>query len=238
MAAEILSGAMLAHAGMEVHRNTVVGALVSSLRLTFPTVAQLLGARFFERVASDYALANPPRQPVLYLYGDGFPDYLRSSPGTRPLTYIWDVARFDLGIERAAHQPVDIQSCPIEIDSSLHIRLASSLSCLQVDYPVDLIRDAAEAGHPSPLATVDLTAGVRHLAIWRGTSGAAVRRLTPIAARFLTALLRGGDATEAMQSASERGTAPAQEVIAAIRGEVLAASFTQLTWHSPSGASR
>jgi hypothetical protein len=105
-----------------------------------------------------------------------------------------------------------------------------------VDYPVDLIRDAVEAGHPNPLANLDLTPRARHFAIWRGPSGAMVRKLSPLAARFLMALLRGADAAEAMQCAAQQSTAEAEAVIAAIQTEVLAASFTQLTWQS--GASR
>ena len=238
MAAEILGSSMPSRSGIEVHRNTIIATLVNALRLSCPTVAQLTGAACFERLAADYARSHPPRAAVLYLYGDGFPDYLRSAPDMCHLPYIPDMARFDLGIERAAHQPAGTNTRAIEIDASLRIRLVSSLICLQVDYPVDLIRDAMESGRPTPLVNLDLTPRARHFALWRGASGPTVRRLSPMAARFLTTLLAGGDATEAMQCADEPGTAAAEEVIATIQTEVLAASFTQLSWHSRSGASR
>jgi hypothetical protein len=198
-----------------VHQNTVLGALVHALRLTFPTVAAL--SANFDQHATRYAREHPPRSPVLYQYGSSFPEYLHS-PVLR------DMARFDLALDRTAHQDASAQTAPIEIDASLSIRLPRSLIHLQVDYPVDLIRDAPEAPR-------DLTPQIRHFAIWRapGSNGSTVRRLTPAAGAFLAALLNSdGQAEHAMQSAIEH--APPEQVIAAIQTEILHASFTTLLW--------
>ena len=208
-----------------VHQNTVFGALVHALRLTFPTVAGLMGTAEFERYATQYARDNPPRTPVLYDYGAGFPEHLHSN-------LLQDVARFDLALDRTAHQDASARTEPMEIDSSLHIRLPRSLSYLRLDHPVDLIRDALDAGRPDDLAALDLTPRVRHFAIWRANGGGAtVRHLTPLAGVFLSALLdSGGAAEQAMRSALEH--APVEQVIAAIQTQILHASFTTLLWHS------
>lgn len=199
---------------VEVHQNTVLGALVNALRITFPTVAALMTD--FDQHASRYARQNPPRSPILYHYGAGFPAHLQS-PVLR------DLARFDLALDRTAHQDATAHTAPFEIDSSLHIRLPRSLIHLQVDHPVDLIRDAVAVAS-------DLTPQVRHFAIWRaaGSSGSTVKHLTPAAGVFLAALLNDGRPEQAMSAAMEH--APAEQVIAAIQAEILHASFTTLLW--------
>jgi Putative DNA-binding domain len=231
MVADILGET--AREGMEVHRDTVLGGLVNALRLTFPTVVKLTGEAFFDQVATEYARANPPRCAVLYFYGDGFPNQLCRSDGARALPYLGDVARFDLSLDRAAHQATAFHSEAISIDPHLEIRLAGSLCGLQVDYPVDLIRDALDAGRPDQLPALDMTPRTRHFAIWRGPDGASVKPISPAAAAFLDTLLKGGNAEAALQCASEFA-APA-DVIAAIQTELLSASFTRLTWHAEAG---
>lgn len=222
MVAEILRGQP--QDAVCVHQNTVFGALVNALRLTFPTVAGLLGTAEFERHATRYARTNPPRSPVLYDYGTGFPEQLDAN-------LLRDVARFDLALDRTALQDASARTAPMEIDSTLHICLPRSLRHLRLDYPVDLIRDALDAGRPDDVAALDLTPRVRHLAIWRANgSGVSVRHLTPLAGVFLGALLASGAAEQALQSAVEH--APADQVIAAIQTEILHAPFTTLLWHS------
>jgi Putative DNA-binding domain len=227
MVADIMRG-QPRDGAVAVHQNTVLGALVNALRLTFPTVARLMGANDFERHATQYARDNPPRSPVLYSYGASFPETLHSN-------LLRDIARFDLALDRTAHQDANARTVPMEIYSNLRIRLPRSLSHLRVDHPVDLVRDALDAGRPEDLATLDLTPRVRHFAIWRGNgSGATVRHLTSAAGAFLAALLNsGGQAEQAMRSALEH--APPEQIIAAIQAQILHASFTTLLWHSRPG---
>lgn len=231
MVADILGET--AREGLEVHRGTVLNGLVSALRLTFPTVVKLTGDAFFDQVATEYARANPPRSAVLNFYGDDFPNQLRRNSGARSLPYLGDVARFDLSLDRAAHQATAFYSKAISVDPHLAIHLAGSLCGLQVDYPVDLIRDALDAGRPDQLSALDMTPRTRHFAIWRGPNGASVKPISPTAAAFLDTLLRGGNAEAALRCATEFA-APA-DVIAAIQTELLSASFTRLTCHSEAG---
>jgi Putative DNA-binding domain len=214
--------------GVDVHRGTILGALVNALRLTFPTVVKLTGTDFFEQVATEYARDNLPRSAVLYFYGDGFPDFLRDSNGARALPYLWDVARFDLRIDRAGHAALALQTQAIPIDPQLEVRLASSLTCLQVNYPVDLLRDALDAGCPEQLSDLDMTPRARHFAIWRGPDGAAVKPIGPAAAAFLNTLLKSGTAKDALQHATEFTCAT--DALAEIQTDILGASFTRLTW--------
>jgi hypothetical protein len=214
--------------GMEVHRATVLNALVNALRLTFPTIVELTGRDFFDQVAADYARQNPPDCAVLYAYGDGFAQHLRLHNGARTLPYLWDAARYDLWIDRAAHQAPDWRNAAIAIDAELEIYLVSSLTCLRVDYPVNLIRDAIEAGHTEELSELDMSPRARYFAIWRGPDGAAVRQLNEASAGFLACILNGLDAGTALQHAVSRGRR--NEALMAIHAHVVSAPFARMTW--------
>ena len=75
-----------------VYRNTVVHGAVEALRSNYPVVAQIVGDEMFEGIAIEYASANPPRSPVLALYGEAFPDWLRQQDWVTDLSYLPDVA--------------------------------------------------------------------------------------------------------------------------------------------------
>ena len=62
---------------MAVYRNTVIHGAVEALKSNFPVVAQIVGDEMFEGIAVEYSSANPPRSPVLALYGEAFPDWLK-----------------------------------------------------------------------------------------------------------------------------------------------------------------
>ncbi|MDB6015138.1 MAG: hypothetical protein JWL65_7388 [Gammaproteobacteria bacterium] len=213
--------------GMEVHRATVLNALVNALRLTFPTIVELTGREFFDQVAAEYARQNPPDSAVLYAYGDGFARHLRLNDGARTLPYLWDSARYDLWIDRAAHQAPDWWTVAIAIDAELEIYLMSSLTCLRVDYPVNLIRDALDAGRPEELSELDMSPQARYFAIWRGPNGAAVKQLNAAPAGFLASILRGLDHRTALQHAVSQGRR--DEVLMAIYDQVVSAPFARMT---------
>lgn len=80
---------------MRVYRNTTMSGCVDALRDNYPVVAQLLGDEMFDSVAANHAEMWPPRNPVLALYGERFPDWLEVQPGLAEIPYIADVARIE-----------------------------------------------------------------------------------------------------------------------------------------------
>jgi len=80
---------------LAVYRNTVINGAVEALRANFPVVEQIIGSYMFEAVAVDYAVAFPPRSPVLALYGSDFPDWVGQQPWAADLPYLADVARVE-----------------------------------------------------------------------------------------------------------------------------------------------
>lgn len=85
-----------------VYRNNVVVGLVDALAARFPVVAALVGDAFFRAMAAVHARAAPPRSPLIFRYGDGFPDFLEGFPPAAEIGYLADVARLEWAMGEAA----------------------------------------------------------------------------------------------------------------------------------------
>lgn len=77
---------------LAVYRNTVIHGAVEALHSNYPVVAEIVGEEMFEGIAVEYSTANPPRLPVLALYGEGFADWIRDQAWVSDLPYLPDVA--------------------------------------------------------------------------------------------------------------------------------------------------
>jgi hypothetical protein len=80
-----------------VYRNNVTVSLVDALAAVFPATQRITGVEFFRAMARFHVRASPPRSPLLFEYGDEFPDFIESHEHARPMPYLADIAR----IERA-----------------------------------------------------------------------------------------------------------------------------------------
>ena len=78
-----------------VYRNTVIHGAVSALAANYPVVAQIVGHEMFEGVAVEFASSQPPRSPVLALYGEPFADWIERQAWAADLPYLADVARVE-----------------------------------------------------------------------------------------------------------------------------------------------
>ncbi len=59
-----------------VHRDTFVGTLVQALAESFPVTRALAGSEFFDAMARERVLAEPPRSPVLAEYAQSLPAFM------------------------------------------------------------------------------------------------------------------------------------------------------------------
>ena len=75
-----------------VYRNNVMVSLIEALKSQFPVVLQLVGQEYFEALAKLYVQDTLPRSPVLFTYGDTFPDFLGSFPPLAAYAYLPDIA--------------------------------------------------------------------------------------------------------------------------------------------------
>ena len=80
---------------MAVYRNTIFQGAAEALRANYPVTDQILGTEMFDQVAVDFAVACPPRSPILALYGEGFAEWIKEQPWAADLPYLPDVARVE-----------------------------------------------------------------------------------------------------------------------------------------------
>ncbi len=80
---------------MAIYRNTVLTGTIDALAANYPVVAAIVGTTMFEAVAVDFAVACPPRSPVLAAYGSGLADWIEEQDWADDLPYLSDVARYE-----------------------------------------------------------------------------------------------------------------------------------------------
>ena len=86
-----------------VHRNNVLAALVDALAASFPVTQALVGEPFFRAMAAVFVRAQPPRSPVLHIYGEQLPDFIAGFAPAAGLPYLADVARLEFARVQACH---------------------------------------------------------------------------------------------------------------------------------------
>ena len=86
-----------------VYRNNVAVSLIKALAKRFPVTERLVGAEFFGGMARDYMRADLPASPLLFEYGDDFPDFIAAYEAAAGVPYLADVARLEIACTRAYH---------------------------------------------------------------------------------------------------------------------------------------
>lgn len=189
-----------------VHRNNVVVGLVDALAARFPVTRRLLGEAFFRAMAREFALAHPPRSPVMLGYGDDLPGFVAAFPPARPVPFAACVARLEAAISRAAHaadaEPVGTEALaalPPERLGGARLTLHPSLETVASRFPVISIHEREVAGGgPAP----DMSLAEAALVL-RPHLDVAVARLPPGGHAFVAALARG----EPLGAAADAGAA-------------------------------
>lgn len=172
-----------------IYRNNVVYGLMQNLRDGFPLLLDLLGDAAFDELAAAYARAHPPRDPLMYAYGAGLPDFIAAFAPLAELPYAGDVARLDLAMRRAAqagdHVPIAADALSETQTAALRLSLAPCLTLLCSDWPVhELYLFLNEAITTPPDMRV-----AQDLLIYRQQSGGVSLELLPAGgAAFLAAL--------------------------------------------------
>jgi putative DNA-binding protein len=208
--AAVLGGALAFADRFGIYRNTARSTLTKALRLNFPAVERLVGEEFFAAAADAFITREPPRTASLDLYGQGFPEFLRSFEPAATLAYLPDVARLERAVARALHAgdvaPLELARLAC-IDAAGQARLRftphPSISLLSSPYPVDAIWRAVLARDDAAMAAVDLDAGVVRVLIARGEGGVEITRLSQSRWTLAEALLGGGPLSAALEAVGD-----------------------------------
>ncbi len=192
----------------DVYRNNMMVSLIEALEASFPVVQRLVGTDFFKAAAKTYIRREPPRSPVLLLYGESFGAFLDGFPPAAGVPYLGDVARLEWARVNAYHaadaEPLGIDrlaAIPEDALAATRFTLHPSLRLLRSRYPVASLW--AVTGGANPDAEVDMT---------RGEEVAVLRPMLAVDVRLLPA--GGHDFMACLAAGRSLGDAAAQATVA------------------------
>jgi hypothetical protein len=187
--------------GLAVYRNNVMSGLIKVVAARFPAVRRLLGEDCFLESVRRCIAAEPPRSPLLLVYGDGFPQFLRSIGGD---ACIADIADLEVARGKAYHAadavslpPQAFAAIPAERLAGLRLAFHPSVSLLQSRFPIVSLWHANREAGDVALPRVRPEAAL----IARPMLEVEVWNLPPGGCAFLTALRRGATMAEAAEAA-------------------------------------
>lgn len=185
-----------------VYRNNVHFGLINALGARYPVTRKLLWPDTFEGAARLFIAMHPPRSPLLFDYGNGFPQFLRSI-GTGPSAeLVADIAELESARVRAYHAAdaaplpaTTFAELPPDALAATRVTLHPSLSLVRSRFPVVSLWEAAQQD--------------RDADHWKGEAALIVRphlqvqvwRLPPGGHEFLASLAEGKSVGEAVTSA-------------------------------------
>ncbi len=86
-----------------VYRNNVMASLIDAMGANFPAIKRLVGDDFFASLTREFIVQFPPKQPILFMYGDGFGAFLEEFPPVADFPYLADVARVEYAWLQSYH---------------------------------------------------------------------------------------------------------------------------------------
>lgn len=209
-----------------VYRNNVMSSLIEALGSVYPAIRGLLGEDYFKALAAEFIRGHPPRSPVLLDYGAEFAGFLEGFPPLADYPYLADTARLEWAWLKAYHaadvpglSPACLAGVAADALGELTLRPHPAAAILMSPWPVHEIwqrnrtQDAREALPPP-----DLSPGDRAVLIRRPELEVEVTDLSPVEARFLTALQAGETLSGALDTvlAHEEGEADMAGLLASL----------------------
>ncbi len=192
-------------ARFDVYRNNVMVSLITALEQKFPVSRKLVGDAFFKQMARGFIRQERPRSPLIFQYGDGFPEFIDDLETTRGVPYLGDVARLEVLWMRAYHAadatPLDIAAIAgtdPEILVGSGIVPMPSASLLRSDWPVGSIWAAHQQ---DPVASV-AHSGPETILVLRPQADVRVHIVPPQDGNFAATLFAGKSLGGAAQAAS------------------------------------
>jgi hypothetical protein len=178
-----------------VYRNNVIVSLIDALKARFPVVCALVGEEFFGGMARVFVPNHLPRTPLMFRYGEQFPEFIAAFEPARSVLYLADIARLEIAWSEAYHSaeatalpPAALQDVNPEQLVTSTLRLHPSLQLLRSRFPVASIWSAHQA--PTQSNSVDLSTA-QDVLIVRPDSDVALHRLPAGGFAFVQALQCG-----------------------------------------------
>jgi len=113
---------------LQIYRNSFVMGVSEALAATYRHTLSLVGETFFNTVARQFILTQPPHENNIINYGDGFGHFLENLPQLKSMPYIAEMARFEWLLERTSAAQLQSQRLDIEKLSALPEALFAAIS--------------------------------------------------------------------------------------------------------------
>ena len=124
---------------LAVHRNTAAKAAQDALAANYPVLRALGGDEAFAGWASDYVRRQPPTEPRLNAFGDGFEVFLATYDATRALPYLSEVAAVERCVTEALFaadaRPLDADEAARALCAESRLRLHPAARFRQLASP-------------------------------------------------------------------------------------------------------
>ncbi len=192
--------------GLAVYRNTVMRGAIDALEATFGTVVLITGRDWFRAAAREFVGKNPPREPALMAYGEGFPGWLADFGPAQDTPYLSDIAEIDWlwqqawsaadavrldGTELAALTPQSLPKYTLELHPSVRVA--------QFDIGTPSLWLAHQIGPPNKVHVLSETP--ERMLFVRSQTNVETHLLEPASHAFLTTLREQASLLEAAEAA-------------------------------------
>ncbi len=137
---QVVSDEITAANRLQIYRNNFFESLSGALLEIFPVSVAFVGDVFLRQSLKAFIAESPPEQPVLHLYGEGFPAFLRGFEPAQGVPYLADLAE----MEWLTHEVMLVDEIVVERDEAAcrkaaheHcLALAESARFIQSEYPI------------------------------------------------------------------------------------------------------
>ncbi len=188
-----------------VYRNNVVVGLMDALKSAYPSLLAIMGEENFSRVARNFILASPPRSPMMQVYGQAFPEFLRDFKPLAKSPFLFDVAIAERCWLQAYHapdaailEPQQLGAVDPDLVMGMTFKVHPAAHLIQSGFP---LCDLFDARNTWPCIGIDL-ANPQDLLITRPNYECLTTRVTRPQVVFLHALINLRTLAEAIETAS------------------------------------
>jgi len=211
-----------------VYRNNVTVSLINALAAAFPATLRITGFDFFRAMARFYVRATPPSSPLLFDYGQNFPDFIAQYEYAQSVPWLADVARIERAWLDAYHaadvqplMPCDLAAIPSERLPNIVLKPHPATRVIRSRFSAVTIFTASRSDGPASRVEV---VEPEDALLTRPALEVEVRRLPPGGATFLSRLIAGESLGAAASAAFSES--PSFDLSANIRGLLEAGAFT------------
>ena len=138
--------AFTSHDLLQVYRNSFVMGVTEALSVTYRHTLSLVGEEFFNAVARQFILQQPPQENNIITYGNGFSEYLPTLSQLETIPYIAEMARFEWLLEQTSNLQIQTKKLDIKRLATISAEQFTNIT-LQVPSQVNLFTSEQDIQH-------------------------------------------------------------------------------------------